>query len=231
MTGPAPLDTELVSIDQLAEHPENYNKGDDEKLAELLRVHGQWRPAVVQRSTGRVLIGNTMLRAARDLLGWTQLNVHYRDVDDHEARKILAGDNRAREWAMTDDRMLAELLDSLGGDLVGTGYVPDNLDDLLAKLDESMGDEADGGRYAEAGNVGVRPTTALSDYADSYAASSTRFLALIFPLNQYGWVVERMTKLADEWGLEDNPSVLLRLIEAHTGDPAPDAPTAVEEDA
>jgi DNA modification methylase len=129
-TGPGALDTELVPIGRLTEHPENYNQGDDEKMAELLSRFGQWRPAVVQQSTGRVLIGNTMLRAARDRLGWNHLNVHWRDADDDEARRILVSDNHSRDLADTDERALLALLESFDGDLSGTAYADDDLADL-----------------------------------------------------------------------------------------------------
>jgi hypothetical protein len=135
-TTPAPLAVELVPLDAITEHPENYNLGQDEIVADLLKHFGQWRAAVVQRSTGRVLVGNTMLRAAR-ALGWTHLNVHYRDVDDDDARRILAGDNRASDLHGTDDSALAALLlrlDETPTGLTGSAYVPDDLAALLATL-------------------------------------------------------------------------------------------------
>lgn len=139
MSGPAALDVELVPVEKLTEHPDNYNLGRDELVAELLRRFGQWRPAVVQRSTGRVLVGNTMLRAARDLLGWESLNVHFRDVDDDDALRILAGDNRSSDLHATDDPALAALLarlDSTDDGLAGTLYARDDLAILLASLAE-----------------------------------------------------------------------------------------------
>lgn len=136
MATPAALDTELVPLEKLTEHPENYNHGQDEVVADLLARFGQWRPAVVQRSTGRVLVGNTMLRAAR-ALGWDSLNVHYRDADDDEAGRILAADNRASDLHATDDAALAALLSRLAespAGLDGTAYAPDDLAALLATL-------------------------------------------------------------------------------------------------
>jgi ParB-like chromosome segregation protein Spo0J len=130
---PPVLATELVPIDRLTEHPENYNRGNDAAVAELLDRFGQWRPAVVQTATGYVLIGNTMLRAARSL-GWDHLNVHWRDVGDDDARRILAADNRASELSVTDEPALAALLSSLGDDLSGTLWTPPDLADLVASL-------------------------------------------------------------------------------------------------
>jgi ParB-like chromosome segregation protein Spo0J len=136
VTTPAALDTELVPIDKIREHPENYNHGQDPIVADLLARFGQWRPAVVQRSTGYTLVGNTMLRAARSL-GWNALNVHWRDCDDDEAGRILAADNRASDLHATDDAALAALLlrlDESPAGLDGTAYARDDLAALLASL-------------------------------------------------------------------------------------------------
>lgn len=231
------LETELVPMHALHEHPENYNRGDDEAVAELLTRFGQWRPAVVQTRTGHVLIGNTMLRAARDRLGWSALNVHYRDVDDDEARRILAADNRARDLSVTDERALVELLSTLDGDLDGTLYAADDYDDLLAAVQEAdaaLDDPAgplsaatgSAGAYSEGGSAAgtnVRQTLSYRDYEEGYATRSSRFLALIFPLAQYVWVVQRLSAVASAEELDNHSEALLRLIELHTGDTAPAA--------
>lgn len=131
------LPTELVRLGELRPHPDNPNDGDVDDVADSLQRFGQWRPAVAQRSTGRVLIGNTMLRAAQKI-GWDRLHVHWRDVDDDEARRILLRDNRSRDRASYDDKQLAELLAELEGSdagLDGTGYAPDDLAGLLESLD------------------------------------------------------------------------------------------------
>lgn len=240
MTEPPPLDTELVPMHALREHPENWNRGDDEAVAELLARFGQWRPAVVQASTGYVLIGNTMLRAARDRLGWSALNVHYRDVDDDDARRILTADNRAHDLATTDERALVELLSRLDGDLSGTLFDTDDYDDLRALAEEADADllgpagplsaaTGSAGAYADGGSAGgtnVRQTPSYREYEDAYATRATRFLALIFPLAQYAWLVERLSAIAETEGVGSHSEALLRLVEQRTGDtaPAPDAP-------
>jgi hypothetical protein len=234
--GPGALHTKLVALEELSEHPENYNKGDDERVAELLARFGQWRPAVVQRSTGHVLIGNTMLRAAR-ALGWRQLNVHYRDADDDEARRILVSDNRARDFSATDERALADLLRSFGDDLSGTLFDTDDVDDLLASLEEA--DAANppqeptalipgGAPAGQAGAYGpdgagtnVRTTPSYAEYEQQYSSRATRFMALNYPLAQYAWIVERLSKIADDEGVDNFAEAVLRLVEARTGETAP----------
>jgi len=60
----------VVPIDSIRPHPRNPNKGSVEVIRESLRIHGQYRTIVVQRSTGFVLAGNTTWRAAKEE-GWT----------------------------------------------------------------------------------------------------------------------------------------------------------------
>lgn len=99
----------LVPIEDLKPHPENARRGDVDFVRESLREHGQYRLAVVQRSTGFVCVGNHMLQAAA-LEEWTHLAAVYRDLDDHQARRLRLADNRAHDKGGYDqDALLAEL--------------------------------------------------------------------------------------------------------------------------
>lgn len=99
----------LVPIEQLSEHPENARQGDVEIVRESLREHGQYRPAVVQESTGHVCVGNHMLRAAQ-LEGWTHLAAIRRPLTDHQARRLRLVDNRSHDRGHYDaEKLLAEL--------------------------------------------------------------------------------------------------------------------------
>jgi hypothetical protein len=129
------MHAETVSAAKLTLHPENPRRADIARLAESLREHGQYKPLVVQRSTGYVLAGNHTLLAAREL-GWDDIAVVYLDIDDLRARKILLMDNRVTDNASYDNDALLELLASLDNDFTGTGYSPEDLDDLLAALDQ-----------------------------------------------------------------------------------------------
>lgn len=130
------LEVERVPLGRLKVHPQNPNEGDVDDVADSLQTYGQWRPAVVQRSTGHVLIGNTMLRAAQQI-HWHALDVHWRDVDDETALKIVLRDNKSRDKARYDERRLAELLSQFDGDLAGTGWDGDETAELLRALEES----------------------------------------------------------------------------------------------
>lgn len=135
-----------VPIDEIKNHPRNVRQGDVGAIAESLKEHGQYRPIVVQRSTGYVLAGNHTLKAAK-ALGWKTVAVTYVDCDDQRALRILIADNRTNDLASYDDAGLADLLKELAQSeegLAGTIYDGDALDQLLTDLaDTDFGGETE----------------------------------------------------------------------------------------
>ena len=123
---------EIVPISGLSLHPENPRRGAVEEISKSIVEHGQYRPIVVQRSTGFVLAGNHTLMAAREV-GMPEIAVTYLDVDDAEARRILLVDNRIADAGTYDDATLLSLLrqsESEYGSLAGTGYDDDAFEAL-----------------------------------------------------------------------------------------------------
>lgn len=120
----------LAPVESLQIYPGNARQGDIGMLTESLAVNGQYRPIVVNRPTGQILVGNHTYAAAV-ALGWPEIAVTYIDVDEAEARRIVLIDNRTSDLATYDDSRLLDLLTSLSADLKGTGYTPDDLDELL----------------------------------------------------------------------------------------------------
>lgn len=150
------LTTETTPLAELRTYHRNPRQGDTSAIAKSLRVNGQYRPVVVNRGThtGRaneVLAGNHTMKAARDE-GWSEMACSYVDVDDDQAARIVAADNRTADLGSYDDRLLAELLSELD-DLEGTGYDPGDLDKLLAEL----GDDAEGLGEGPAESDGTTP--------------------------------------------------------------------------
>lgn len=134
---------ERVPITSVHPHPDNVRQGDIGAISVSLEAHGQYRPIVVQTSTNYILAGNHTWKAA-SALGWDQISATFVDVTDDQARRILLVDNRTNDLASYNDQGLAdfltELIESDLG-LTGTGYEPDDLDDLIAALGPSDGDE------------------------------------------------------------------------------------------
>ncbi|MGV9668663.1 hypothetical protein [Nocardia niigatensis] len=126
----------LVAISKLTPFPGNPRRGDVPAIAESLATNGQFRPIVVQKSTGYVLAGNHTMQAAISL-GWDKIDVHWVDVDDARAKKIVLADNRLGDKGHYDIAALTDLLRELqeADDLEGTGYADDDLSTLLDQLE------------------------------------------------------------------------------------------------
>jgi hypothetical protein len=188
-------------IDQFHTHPRNVRQGDVGAISESLKSHGQYRPIVVQRSTGYVLAGNHTFMAAKSL-GWKQVAVTYVDCDNEQAMKILLVDNRANDLAMYDDRALADLLKELAATeagLDGSLFSGDDLDDLLYRLEGTMGN-------AEAGKT-------WGEGMDDYFAKDTRTLLFPMTVAEYEDVSRKLKELREEAGEENNSVTLIRLVE------------------
>lgn len=119
-----------VDITTLHPYPANARQGDIGAISESLRHLGQYRPIVANRRDNIILVGNHTWQAAK-MLGWSHIAVAWVDVDDTEAAKIVAVDNRTSDLATYDDETLGLLLSTVTN-LDGTGYTLSDVDDLLA---------------------------------------------------------------------------------------------------
>jgi len=128
------LKTEQIAVAKLTPHPKNVRQGNVGAISMSLEMHGQYRPIVAQKATGYILAGNHTYKAAMSL-GWKDIAVTYVDVDDDQALRILLMDNRANDIATYDEHGLSEVLSLLMDtekQLAGTGFSPQDLDELLA---------------------------------------------------------------------------------------------------
>lgn len=99
LTGPAAI----------KEHPENYNEGADGIVAASLDSHGFYGGILVQRSTGYVIAGNTRYRVAMSKSA-ASMPGFWLDVDDDEAREILAVDNGSSRLSVFNASKLLALV-------------------------------------------------------------------------------------------------------------------------
>ena len=123
----ASITVERVRVDVLRTHPDNPREGDIGAIVESLREFGQYKP-VVANMDGTVLAGNHVVAAAR-ALGWVKVDVVWVDVDDTQALRILLVDNRTADLASYETESLRRLL--MGVNLDGTGWSPDDVEDVL----------------------------------------------------------------------------------------------------
>lgn len=219
--------------------------GDIPALKESLRRSGQFRSLVVNRGgqTGRpleVLAGNHTLAALLELRAeepkdprWQKVAVDIVDVDAEGAAIIVAADNRIGSLGSFDDVKLAELLSGVT-DLEGTGYTGDDLDDLMALIEEDVPDpdeEPDTGPVGDTAEPaddspddGMTRSYPLDGTAEGYATRPTRMVIFQFSLERYVWVQQKLEAYAQGEGLFSNADAVVRMLEQQSGETAPDEP-------
>ena len=207
-----------VKLTELKEFPGNPRKGNIQALAESLEINGQYRPIIVQKSTKQILAGNHLWKAAQ-VAGYTNIDVVFLDVDDKQAKKIVAADNRLADLGEYDEKKLADLLGEI--DLEGTGYQLADIDDLLASLEEQESSPSwqagqDDTHYE---NFQQRPT--LADRAEHYAERTIRLLMCEYPNPQYIWIIERLGELRDKYKVDNNAEAILKAVAELTGQEYP----------
>ncbi|SKT22705.1 ParB N-terminal domain-containing protein [Mycobacteroides abscessus] len=143
-TKPAAGSTVAVAPSSLRNYHRNPRKGNVDSVVASLKAHGQYRPitANIGTHTGRpneVLAGNHTLKAFRKLAGdepedarWNAILVHWVDVDEDQAKRIVLADNRTSEKGTYDSKALADLLSDVSHDLTGLGYTAEDLDAISA---------------------------------------------------------------------------------------------------
>ena len=129
-----------IDVQALKTHPANPRRGDLRAIAQSIKTHGFYGSLVVNQRTHHILAGNHRYLAARDL-GFSTVPVTWVDIDEAQELRILAADNRTSELGTFDDELLGSLLESIGDDLLGTGYDIPDLDDLGLFLEDAEEEE------------------------------------------------------------------------------------------
>jgi len=118
-----------IPIDDIQPHPLNPRRGDIKAIEASIRENGFYGFIVVQPTTSYILKGNHTWKALRRL-GWKTVPVHFLDVDDDAAERILLSDNRVSDSGSYDEKRLLAILDihsKRTGALEGTGYDEEDL--------------------------------------------------------------------------------------------------------
>jgi hypothetical protein len=129
-TGTRAADAVAVPIALLKLAKKNPRRGAVAEVIESLREFGQHRPVVVQRTTGEVIVGNHMLKAAKQL-GWNEIDALIVDDTDDAALRRAIADNAVGDKATWDDEELAEVMQEIGA---VPGMNEADIDKLIAKL-------------------------------------------------------------------------------------------------
>lgn len=251
-TAPKPGVTTSIVPRELNTYYRNARRGDTAAIAASLKAHDQYKPVVanIGTHTGRpneVLAGNHTLMAVRDLAEaepddkrWQSILVHWVDVDDDRAARIVVADNKTAELGDYDPQALFELVDGLG-DLTGTGFTDEDLADLDALVQESdlsglntdpfatPGDDNDPPKSKS--DDGLIDTKDVDEQRESYADAATRLIILTLPIAQFVWAQEQLAKYRATHDLDSNTEALVLLLEDWTGEDAPRPDAEVSEEA
>jgi hypothetical protein len=133
-----------VSIDSLHEDPKNARAHPERNKAAVrasLEEFGQVEPLVVQAGTGLVIGGNARLGELR-AMGVEDVMVAEVEIDGPAMTKLALALNRSAEMAEWDADALGTLLAEIGRDAAEEIGFDDDIDSLLASLDDdgSWGD-------------------------------------------------------------------------------------------
>jgi ParB-like chromosome segregation protein Spo0J len=126
------LEVNTVDINSIFPYPMNARQGDVGLIAESLSKNGQFRPIVVNKMDNSILVGNHTWKAAK-MLGWKEIAVSWVDVDDEAAARIVLADNRTADLGSYDHVELVDILKDMKS-FEGTGYAPEDVDDLLREV-------------------------------------------------------------------------------------------------
>lgn len=137
------MQIEKIPLSQLVPDDRNARRHDKRNIAEVkksLQQFGQHRAFVVQRGSNRILVGNGMYEAMRQL-GWKEADVYFVDDDDATAVRRALADNRTAELAEWDTDMLAHLFDNVRGRADIPGWGEDEIDKILQLAEGAAGKE------------------------------------------------------------------------------------------
>lgn len=131
------LEDLAVPVDGIDELPGNPRLGDTEAVARSYEEFGQEKPIVLWDSPdGRrfVIAGNTQLRAARDIRGWTEIAGVVFEGTETEAKAFALADNHTADLGRYDQQALIRMLREVSGEaelLAAASYSEDDILELL----------------------------------------------------------------------------------------------------
>lgn len=196
-------------VTDLVLHPRNPRMGDVGAIVESIEANGFFGSLVAQVSTSYVLAGNHRLQGAIHC-GLDKVPVHWIDVDDETALRILVADNRTSDLAMNDDDVLSDLLREvavLEEGLTGTGYDGEDLDRLLADIERNNAD-LDLSDIGDVLDDGLTP----AEREQSWRESGIRSFILPYSSDDFPRIVEAFAEHRRELEIESNSELVAHLL-------------------
>jgi hypothetical protein len=227
--------TLLVEIIGADRNPKGH---DIEAIKRSIRKFGFVNPAILDESTGQLVVGHGRIQALREMekanepmpngiildvgdidapdappLGWRApvlRGVAFTDFETAEA--YLLADNRLTELGGWEDGLLKEVLDDLNtaGLLELTGFTQDDLEDLIARVGvPELPVEPFGGTYAET------PEELAQRQAEAEAAGipGLREVVMLLPATVHAEFVARTAAIRRRFDLPNNTQAVLYAID------------------
>ena len=215
------LQTEYVPISEVRQHEQNPRNGDVELIAESVAINGVYKPIVTARD-GTILAGNhsyqSFLSLGHEFVNIVRLDL---DPDSAEAKRVMLADNRTSDVGQYDDQDLANLLQSIDDDLVGTGFTDTNLSDLQAILEyrehstmaDNLTDSVGSGKAVT--EDGAARTASFEGYLENYRDSDTRSIILPFNIEEYGQVIDLLAQARTKASVETNTHAIRAALDSY----------------
>ena len=210
------ISLELIEIDKLKEFPDNPREGNVEEIKKSLIQNAQYKPLIVNKKTMHVLVGNHTLKAMKEL-NYETVNVNLIEVDESEEKKIVLVDNKLSDDSNYNKEKLSALLDELmiDGDLIGTGFTADEVDDLIAELDTPLVtpfEEFEGGFALdddEIAKLRESYTNSKEKRKEARGGERLRDVMLHYPESKYEDFVDMIGKLSTKLEQKKNDTIYL----------------------
>jgi hypothetical protein len=238
-SAPAVGKTTAIAPAQLHTFHRNPRRGDVGAIMASLRRHTQFKPITgnIGTHTGRpleILAGNHTLMAFRELAeaepddpAWQKILVHWVDVDDDMAERIVVADNQTGQLGGFDEIELAELVTGFGADIEGLGFTEADVEDLTALLEEQddlppVNPEPETEPTKGKREDGLIDAKDMTQRRDEYAENANnRMIVLTMPIPAFVWSQEKLEAFRTERGLKTNSEALLELLAEWSGETAP----------
>jgi ParB-like nuclease domain len=217
------LKTQDVPLSDLAPFPGNARRGDVDAIASSLTENGQYRALIVRKEPDgklTVLAGNHTM-AALAQLGRKTARVELIECDDPTATKVNLVDNRLPDSGGYDDDALAALLGTLD-DLSGTGYTPDDYDDLLATTGTipDMPEQPTQARYAESPEEEQERRDRIESYEPRHGGGDMTELILVMNVADRQEAADLISAVRSRDGDDLTAGqVVLYALRVHASDP------------
>ena len=200
-------DIKLTNISTLKPNPKNPNIHTDEQIARIANIikNQGWRsPIVVSKLSGFVVAGHGRLEAAK-MLGLNQVPVSYQDFTTEAQEKAhLLADNRLSELSELDNTKLKDLLQELDTgeiDMDLTGFDNEEIQALMTQYfqGDDLGDDLDA-------KLEIMKNTQL------------RQLLLIMEQAEFEEIIDKLEKLKEKNGWENNNEAIISLVRDASSD-------------